>query len=216
MEERRERLKDWIFRLSVVAVMMILTIIAISFSGCSQGATNITGPSPTTTTTILDSSNDEDLKLVKQYNSDLSGGKATRWNKSIVTVYDSTGKVNLQSVLNEWNAVLAGKLTLAVGGQGSDIEIVRDDSVACGVGGYYPYNGIIIPRGIRISQTCLELPYDANLTAEHEIGHVIGFFGHTNSGVMSNNAHTITSQITSEISRMLNKLYSIELGAQIV
>jgi len=185
--------------LSVVAVMMILTIIAISFSGCSQGATNITGPSPTTTTTTMITEKDGDIAYLKQHNVN----PTARISRSIVSVYDETGMA--QSYLNEWGAITG--LTFVPGPKGSGLDILIDNSILnCGEA--HPIYG---PIKIRTTTPChLYL-----IALKHEIGHYVGFImGHTTDGGVMD-ASSASEIITPPVANMLKLLYSFPVHTPI-
>lgn len=226
-DERSERKNDLLWRISVTAGLLIIFTIWIVTVGCGDNRitpASSTGPNITsiTTTTTLDSSTDPDLKLVKQYNSDSAGGRVTRWNKSVVTVYDSTGGkvLNLQSILNEWNAVLGGKLTLITGDSGSDITIISDDRLnTCGfaVWSYSFLNNEMLKPIISINFNSSSNPnYCASNTnfsvvILHEIGHTLGFFGEARDRSVMDNS-TVSSIMSDDVHRFFNKLYALAPG----
>ncbi len=217
----------------MIVLFFFLPFVVFGASGCGDNRINpagIAGPS-TTTTITLDSSQDEDLKLVKKYNSDLQGGKATRWDKSVVTVYDSTGLfADLQSVLNEWNAVLAGRMILAIGNSNDkDIEIkINDSIIKCGQATYFIYDSKIYAADILLKNFNDSFCFGSGSLLNpkkilmHEFGHVIGFgIGNGSSDDHNNDGGLMTisggnGRITDEVSRMLNRLYSLVLGTIII
>lgn len=218
--EKRRKREEMFWRIAATALLMLFCVVAILTAGCGDNRINpasATGPSTTGTTgTTLDSSNDADLKLVKEYNSDYYGGKATKWTKSVVTVYDSTGQIsNLQSILNDWNAVLNGKLTLVVSsGSGGDIEIIKGNVQSCS--GYVyntTYSGIFYGARIEVN---LDGCNPGNWLIEQEIGHTIGIEHILDGGIMDSTLGS--NRMTITIISMTKKLYSdsVPAGATII
>ncbi|MBI5306635.1 hypothetical protein HZB04_03580 [Candidatus Wolfebacteria bacterium] len=198
--ERKERKKR--------GFLLILITLSILAFGCSQGAVNITGPS-STTTTELSVANDPDLQLVKKYNADKFGGFVNRWNKSVVTVYDTTGRSDLQIALDEINAALGGKLTLIKSGSSGDIKIEKGSS-------NYAYDAGDFDHSYIEARVIISNPSEPTYiyVYKHELLHAIGFKEHTLSGLMNPNG--CACFIDDEISRTLRKLYDLPVGTKLV
>lgn len=187
-------------RKTLVVLMVFLFIVA--FSGCDGGGGNPTEPTTST-------SGDSDLMLVKKYNADYAGGRTVRWDKDTITVYDTTSARGLQQDLDDWSQYLGGR-RLVISGSGSDIEISADNSLsACGNTSYG------WDSGYRIVKAYIKIRCRENTTiVKHEIGHAVGFFGHTSDGgVMDYENRRPT--VTNIVARTLRKLYSLSPGTKI-
>ncbi len=213
---RRNERGNFFWKLIRMVGLFIWAFFGIfSVIGCSQGAVNITGPSSTTTTTTKEISvaNDPDLQLVKEYNADFYGGFVHRWNKSVVTVYDATGRSDLQNILDEINAALGGRLTLVKSGPPGDIEIQKgspNDSSRSS--DRSDSSNVIYKAYIEISNPS-EPTYI--YVYKHELIHTIsGFNNHTKSGIMR--LGSCACPIDDEVSRTLRKLYDLPIGTKLI
>ena len=162
-------------------------------------------------TTVVSVGNDADLALVKKYNAD-GNGYVDRWEQSTVGVYDQIGIPNLQEILDDWNAALGGKLTLVRGDSQSPITIVTDTTRS--LAGWT--NSNIVNHRTQSAKISINTPV-ASLywTTKHELGHAVGFHGHTTAGGILNESPTSLT-ITDEVKRTLRKLYDLAPGTQLV
>ena len=167
-------------------------------------------------TTVVSVGNDADLALVRKYNADANGGYIVRWEQGTVSVYDQVGVSNLQDILNEWNAVLIGKMTLVLGDASSPIVIQRDDTLSTGgLTRRTAQNHRIVSASILINVGAVAGPEAVTLVSKHELGHAVGFYGHTTAGGLMN-AFLESIEITDEVKRTLRKLYELAPGTQLV
>lgn len=161
--------------------------------------------------------------LVKTYNINAVGaeshGKTMRWVNGNVTVYDSTGFAQLKQAVDAWNAAIGGPVTLVISNNtSSDIRISFDSSISAGGDCGLASPGVNTGTGgdnsiwidiIKINPSC-----GSNLTVYmHEIGHAIGFFGHTHDGGVMDQGGS--SQITTEDAAMIHHLYELPVGTLI-
>ena len=152
--------------------------------------TPLTGSSPTPTPSPNPSIN---YQLISQY----SYGKnnIVRWKDGIIKVKDSTNYpgINVQDVLNQWNSVIGGTTTFQLSTDStSPITIFYDaasiTSQGNGVWGYATVwwsNYQLIKAEVRILPEGNWYGYPIKPKYElylHELGHVVGFAGHTNDG----------------------------------
>lgn len=188
----------------LVKYVCVFVLICTFPMSCTKS--NSSDPDPVI---FLSSKDDPALALVKEFNSDPSGGSTVRWEQTTVFVYDPVGIPNLQGILNDWNNSLAGKLSLVKGEKGSLIEFSQDNTLPeCGVAELV-FRGQLI-RSVRIVMRCIS----SSIVAKQELGHAIGFFGHTaDGGVMDTGARS--ERISSDVNLMLRKLYDLSAGTAI-
>jgi|GEM_PF-1945558 hypothetical protein len=157
-------------------------------------------------------------------------GKNTviRWADGVVEVYDSTNYpgIDVSQVLAQWNGVIGGKTTFVLSNNSaSPVKIFYDAAAVTakgtGVWGYatvYWSNYTIVRADVRIlpegywygyyikPEYCLYL---------HEMGHVVGFSGHTSDGGVMDPTPRNTI-ITNTVRTVISGLYSFPPGYALV
>ncbi|MEK7520536.1 MAG: hypothetical protein AAB560_00455 [Patescibacteria group bacterium] len=199
MEKSERGVFNFIYFIVLAAAVVF---IAAGLPACGKGLP--TGPSKTET---ISAGSDPDLRAVKKYNADHYRGHATRWNRSTIDVHDAVGVPNLQGILNDWNNALGGKLTLAVGGPGSPIQIVGDSTIAeCGLAN-------VPASDYRIENVKISIRCNTEAVVKHELGHAVGFAGHASDGGVMDVRHSLA--ITEMYAEMLRRLYDLAPGTVI-
>lgn len=180
-------------------------------------------PIPTSTPTPTPITANINYQLISQY----SYGKnnVVRWKDGVIKVKDSTNYpgINVQDVLNEWNAIIGGKTTFQLSSDSSSPITIFYDAASItaqgnGVWGYATVwwsNYQLIKAEVRILPEGTWYGYPIKPKYElylHELGHVVGFAGHTNDGsvmdAVANGSRTISETTRSVISG----LYSLPIG----
>ena len=156
-----------------------------------------------------------DYKYLYKHNAFKLSGRTTRWPSSLVTVsgskYDSW-----RQIIQKWPAV---NFRFVGSGGKIDIRYARSNDW-CGIASWYgTYSGKITRCDIQINpaielsgnRTCL----DHRDTLQHEIGHCIGFFGHTTDGSLMDPRAGHNRGFTRPVRDMINLLYSMPPGTDI-
>ena len=177
-------------------------------------------PSPAPTPTPNPNIN---YQLISQY----SYGKnnVVRWKDGIIKVKDSTNYpgINVQDVLNQWNSIIGGTTTFQLSTDStSPITIFYDaasiTSQGNGVWGYTTVwwsNYQLIKAEVRILPEGNWYGYPIKPKYElylHELGHVVGFAGHTNDGSVMDAVANGSTTISSTTRTVINGLYSLPIG----
>lgn len=177
-------------------------------------------PIPTPTPTPTPGSNLIDLLITYGYGKN----NIIRWPDGVVEVYDSTNYpgIDVSQALAQWNTITGGKTTFILSGNtSSPVKIFYDAAAVTakgtGVWGYaavYWSNYTIVRADVRIlpegywygyyikPEYCLYL---------HELGHVVGFSGHTSDGGVMDPTPRNTI-ITDTVRTVISGLYSFPPG----
>lgn len=234
-------------RLDFILIFLFLLAIALPFgcSGSDKSNTEIQNyeqpPQPSYPTYYV--GEDYDLGLVYKYSASLTKGRIIRWNKSIINVYDGVGVPGLQENLDDWNQYLPYIMALSTNETTADIKIVGDPNFYANNSGYcgraqgnsINYETVYFLITLDTSPDCNFIDYwgksSLQAVAKHELGHTVGFYGHTNGYVMCclvyttstdqwGNTYKIISSysflISEEVQRTIIKLYTLPPGSYIV
>jgi predicted Zn-dependent protease len=195
-------------RINACFAAFLFFVVAMA-AGCQNGGNTITGPSPITPGNVGNNEiKDSDLF---NYNAKFHDGRTGRWDKNPITVYDGIGLAEIQNFLTEWNQYLNGRRLVLTSSSNPDIEINYGDTNSTNVA---EQNGVFNKAWI----TMRNLPHDGGFlkaAVKHEIGHSIGFSGHTtDSGLMD--AYGNTDNITPTVAGVITKLYGLPPGTKVV
>jgi predicted Zn-dependent protease len=182
-------------------------LVAVMVAGCQNGGNTITGPSPITPGNVGNNEiKDSDLF---NYNAKFHDGRTGRWDKNPITVYDGIGLPEIQSFLSEWSQYLNGRRLELTTNSSADITINYGERAETSVAGE--------PVFYKAWITMQNVPhYDGfKMTVKHEIGHAIGFSGHTSDGGLMD-AYVASGNITSTVSAVVIKLYQLPPGTKVV
>ncbi|HSV32164.1 MAG TPA: carboxypeptidase-like regulatory domain-containing protein [Atribacteraceae bacterium] len=178
-------------------------------------------PSPSLTPTpSIGGITQANLDLVRRFG--WGGNNVARWPNGTVGVHDSTNASWMPNILNRWNEVIAGPTTFIISNDAtSPVTIIYDEGVrnfghgVWGVCTVWVRNWAIYRARVSI------LPpgnwYGWHMTPTeslymHELGHVVGFGGHTSDGGVMDAIANGSTTITSTVHRMLNTLYQLPIG----
>jgi len=151
-------------------------------------------------------------QAVKKYNNDARGGanlpvRTVRWRNLPVSIYNQANISNLQSILDEWNQAM-GQEVFKIGGSDSPIVIEADVNNSPFPEFYTETKNYLIT----IFKTKVN-PQNPNIHyLEHQLGHALGFFGHTTddpNGVMDKDHTKTNTVITPFVVSVLKELYDL-------
>jgi hypothetical protein len=159
---------------------------------------------------------DFDAAFLFEHNASQNSGRTVRWANLPIRVF--LNNIASEEEVTRWTQVTGGAVTFVfVGGRsGSDIHLAfgsPGDNV-CGEtvvtfrlgSGEVIEADVVFNRAIFRDRRCV-----GGATVTHEIGHAIGFFGHTSDGGLMD-ASGLSAEITPPVADMLRALYSLAPG----
>ncbi len=162
----------------------------------------------------------EALDFVLEHNASRNDGRTVRWANLPIRVF--LNGVAQEEEATEWTRASGGLVTFTFVGSRSGADIVisfaalPDDT--CGEtritfriasGELQAPVEISINRAIFRQRNCV-----GGRTVTHEIGHAIGFFGHTDDGGLMDEKG-LSGEITGPVANMIRALYSLAPGTTI-
>jgi hypothetical protein len=213
--------------------LVLVVVLLFALIGCGSSSSGPSGASPSPTPTPSPAAGRiEDAQAaadIVAWNMDAVGGASYR-RQDVICRWELPVSVYLQGdpdraavldALDYWQAAVGIRYVLAA----TDVLprlLIRPgtDGLAPqgggrgGVDGTFPNNrarsGLVVlePGG---GQYCRSSATSCRYLYRHEIGHALGFFGHSNGGVMAGGPDVLSDR---EL-RMMRALYSLPHGAQV-
>jgi hypothetical protein len=162
----------------------------------------------------------ESLDFVFEHNASRNDGRTVRWANLPIRVF--LANVAREEEVTEWTQASGGLVTFTFVGSrsGADIAIsfaaLPDDicgetriTFRRGSGELVAIVEVSINRAIFRQRNCV-----GGRTVTHEIGHAIGFFGHTDDGGLMDE-QGVSGEITGPVADMIRTLYSLAPGTTI-
>lgn len=162
----------------------------------------------------------EALAFVFEHNASRNDGRTVRWANLPIRVFLSN--VGTEDEVTDWTRASGGLVTFTFVGSRSGADIVLSfESLPediCGetritfrrdTGELRAPVEIAINRAIFRRRECV-----GGRTVTHEVGHAIGFFGHTDDGGLMDEKG-LNGEITAPVAEMIRTLYSLAPGTAI-
>lgn len=163
-----------------------------------------------------------DYQYLYDHNAKLLAGRTIRWRSTTIHVSGAVG--SWRKAVDRWSTatnvnLVHVELTPA---DGLGFEIIGDtidlpDNV-CGQASssYWSSSGELVNCSITINANIENMNCIEDRTVAHEVGHCLGFKGHSNDvGLMTESAQGETDKITEKTRTFINLLYSLPPGTDI-
>ena len=178
-----------------------MLILALAVGSCSGGGGGGDG----------DGFSQADYQLLYSLNAVQLSGHTIRWASLPILVSSSVD--GTPAAYNRWNTASNGAVSFSFGGGGRVTVAWSSSSAWCGVTTIsWTSAGTFTSARVLIARDQTGCSGGASNTNTHEAGHVVGFLGHTSSGMM---APTGGPNITDAESRFVRLLYSLAPGTDI-
>ncbi len=181
-------------------------------------------PQPAQTATPSPSTNNIPIDLLTRYG--WGHNNVIRWKDGVVDVYDTTNdpSINVGAILTTWNGTINGSTTFRLSrNTQSPITIYYDAAKVTSYGSgtwgvttvwWRNYELVkaevaILPCGTWYGNRRLCPAYELY---KHELGHVVGFGGHTNDGGVMDAVANGSRTVTPTVRNMLQALYRLPIG----
>jgi hypothetical protein len=158
-------------------------------------------------------SSSADYQFLNNHNAQNLDGHTIRWDSNTVKVYTG-GIPGAESAVNRWAGPVNFNFVNAAPSDGVSFSFTGSSSY-CGSTSYYYYNSGRLYRAvirINIDQDMCRGGLENTLT--HEMGHGLGFFGHTTDGTLMD-PDGGNGEITGQLRSFMSLLYASPYGTDI-
>ncbi|MEW6184720.1 MAG: hypothetical protein AB1585_03165 [Thermodesulfobacteriota bacterium] len=155
----------------------------------------------------------EDYRFLYDYNAKELDGYTIRWESNTVKVY--TGNISgAESFINRWQGPVNFQYVNYIPSDGVSFSYTPSMQY-CGVT-YYTYNnaGRMIQARVEISTNQFFCKGGLENTVTHEMGHALGFLGHTSDGSLMD-PDGGNGNITTRLRNFMSLLYRMPYGTNI-
>ena len=147
------------------------------------------------------------------YNAKNLDGHTIRWDSNTIKVH-TDGIPGAESAINRWAGPVNFNFVNAPPSDGVSISYTSSGSY-CGATTYYYYNsGRLYRAVIRIATDQAMCRGGLDNTLTHEMGHALGFFGHTTDGTLMD-PDGGNGEITRQVRNFMTLLYASPYGTDI-
>ncbi len=154
-----------------------------------------------------------DYQFLYNHNAQYLDGHTIRWDSNTIKVH--TGGISgAESAINRWAGPVNFNFVNTAPSDGVSISLTSS-SFYCGSTTYYYYNSGQLYRAvirINVDQDMCRGGLENTLT--HEMGHALGFFGHTTDGTLMD-PDGGNGEITRQLRNFMNLLYASPYGTDI-
>ncbi|MBI4764880.1 MAG: hypothetical protein HY787_09780 [Deltaproteobacteria bacterium] len=154
-----------------------------------------------------------DYQFLYDHNAQNLDGYTIRWDSTIIKVH-AGGIEGVESAINRWVGPVNFNFVNAPPPDGISFSFTNSSSY-CGSTTYYYYNsGRLYRAVIRINYDQSRCRGGLENTLTHEMGHALGFFGHTTDGTLMD-PDGGNGEITRQVRNFMNLLYASPYGTDI-
>jgi hypothetical protein len=158
-------------------------------------------------------SSNSSYSFLYEHNAVNLDGHTIRWESNTIPVY-TDGISGAESAVNRWAGPMNFNFVSAPPSEGVSFSYINSSNY-CGVTNYYYYNsGKLYRTVIRIDTNQNSCRGGLDNTLTHEMGHALGFFGHTSDGTLMD-PDGGNGVISKALRDFMNLLYSSPYGTDI-
>ncbi len=184
-----------------------------SASGSTSGATSATQPATTVASIAPPRYTAPDYQLVHRLNASFTGGKAVRWKSRSITLKNFK-PTNIFAAVKPWEGFEFSHGESGIIYRGASDKFPG----SCGWAIPYWYANYEFARcdiWINISTHTQGRCGSVGSTITHEVGHCLGILAHTSDGTLMDPKANGSMEISPDVRRMLDILYTMPLNSRV-